>query len=101
MSEYECEYLEKVREIARYLIDIDKNAQTAMKQNVLNQSKNQLNELDEKLQEEPTFILYSLFDDVLSIMNNSVLSSLAEVMSHEPDIEPVGTLQINLGLTDS
>lgn len=101
LSEYECEYLEKVREIARYLIDIDKNAQTAMKQNVLNQSKNQLNELDEKLQEEPTFILYSLFDDVLSIMNNSVLSSLAEVMSHEPDIEPVGTLQMNLGLTDS
>lgn len=101
LSEYECEYLEKVQEIARYLIDIDKNAQTAMKQNVLNQSKNQLNELDEKLQEEPTFILYSLFDDVLSIMNNSVLSSLAEVMSHEPDIEPVGSLQLNLGLTDS
>lgn len=101
LSEYECKYLEDVRKIAGYLIDIDKNAQTAMKQNVLNQSKNQLNELDEKLQEEPTFILYSLFDDVLSIMNNSVLSSLAEVMSHEPDIEPVGTLQMNLGLTDS
>ena len=100
LSKYECEYLEKIRDIARYFIDIDKTAQTAMKQNVLNQSKNQLNELGEKLQEEPTFILYSIFADVLSIMNSFVLSSLADVMSHEPDIEPIGILQMNLGLTD-
>lgn len=101
LSEYECDYLGQVREITNILIDVDKNTQTAMKQNVLNQSRNQLNELIEKLQEEPTFILYSLFDDVLNIMNTSVRSSLAKVMANKPDIEPVGTLQMNLGLTDS
>lgn len=100
LSENECAYFEKVQEIVRYLIDIDNNTQTAMKQNVLNQSKNQLNELEEKLQKEPTYILYSIFADVLSIMDSSVLFMLKEVMSHEPDIESSSSLQLNLGLTD-
>lgn len=99
LSEYECAYFDKVREIARLLMDAENNTQTAMKQNVLNQSKNQLNELEEKLQEEPTYVLYSIFADVLSIMNKFVLSMLAEVMSHGPSIDPVGSLQLNLGLT--
>lgn len=101
LSEYECTYLDKVHEITRHLIDTDNNTQTAMKQNFLYQSKNLLDELEEKLQEEPTYFLYSFFADVLSIMNQSVLSMLEDVMSHEPEIESIGSCQVNLGLTDS
>ncbi len=101
LSENECNYFDKVLEVVRYLVDTDSNTQTAMKQNLLNQSKNKLNDLEEQLQKEPTFILYSIFADVLSIMNSFVLSMLAEVMSHVPNVEPVGSLQVNLGLMDS
>ena len=101
LSEYECTYFDKVQDVIRHLVDTDSNTQTAMKQNMLNQSNNKLNELEDLLQKEPTFILYSIFADVLSIMNSSVLSMLDDVMSHEPDVKPVGSLQVNLGLTDS
>ncbi len=101
LSDYEKSFIKKVYEIVENMDDAEHNTQTAMKQNLLHQIPNKLDELVDALEDEPTYILYSVFADVLGILKNAALTMLAEVTSHEPNIEPVGNLQINVGLTDS
>lgn len=101
ITAHEQSFIERVLEVIGYIDSVERNTQNAMKQNLLNQSRNQLDELSDDLEDTPTYILYSIFGDVLGILKSETLTMLAEVMSHAPNIEPVGSFQINVGLTDS
>lgn len=101
ITAHEHSFIDRVLEVIGYIDSVERNTQNAMKQNLLNQSRNQLDELSDDLEDTPTYILYSIFGDVLGILKSETLTMLAEVMSHAPNIEPAGSTQINVGLTDS
>lgn len=101
ITAHEQNFIERVLNVIGYIDSVERNTQNAMKQNLLNQSRNQLDELTDDLEDTPTYILYSIFGDVLGILKSETLTMLAEVMSHAPNIEPVGSFQVNVGLTDS
>lgn len=99
LTEHEKDFISEIKEAVAYMNESKNNTKTAMKQNLLNQSLNTLDELTETLENSPTYILYTIFADVLGILKNTSLTMLGEVMSHKPTIEPVGSQQINVGLT--
>ena len=100
LTKNENKFIENVYRIVEYINSSEQNTQTAVKQNLLNQSLNLSDEIIEDLKNKPTYITYCIFTDILQILKNTIMDMLCEVMSHRPDIVTFSNRQINLGLTD-
>ena len=100
LSQNEKEFMKNVCTIVDHINSAEQNTSTAMKMNFINQSLNLLDETIENLTNKPTYITYSIFTDILQMLKNTSTDIKSEVMSHKPNIVPVSSRQINLGLTD-
>ena len=100
LTAQEKKYIDNLEKALDAMRQSEASSQMAMKQTFLQRAKTGLEEAANQLRIDPTYILYSVFADVLEILKTGVYNQLAEATSPEPNIEASG-LQLYAGLQEN